>query len=30
MKGGIYVAKPEKAFLDLLYFTSRGNVLRVK
>ena len=24
MQGGIYVAKPEKAFLDLVYFASRG------
>lgn len=24
MEGGIYVAKPEKAFLDLVYITSRG------
>jgi predicted transcriptional regulator of viral defense system len=24
MEGGIYVAKPEKAFLDLLYLASRG------
>ena len=24
MKGGIYIAKPEKAFLDLLYLVSRG------
>ncbi len=24
MKGGIYVAKPEKAFLDLVYLASRG------
>lgn len=24
MKGGIYIAKPEKAFLDLLYLASRG------
>ncbi|MBI4377665.1 MAG: hypothetical protein HY578_01065 [Nitrospinae bacterium] len=24
IKGGIYIAKPEKAFLDLVYFASRG------
>jgi len=24
MQGGIYVAKPEKAFLDLVYLASRG------
>ena len=24
MKGGIYIAKPEKAFLDLAYLASRG------
>ena len=24
MQGGIYVAKPEKAFLDLVYHVSRG------
>jgi len=24
MEGGIYIAKPEKAFLDLVYFVSRG------
>ncbi len=24
MEGGIYIARPEKAFLDLLYFASRG------
>jgi predicted transcriptional regulator of viral defense system len=24
MIGGIYIAKPEKAFLDLIYFASRG------
>ncbi len=24
IQGGIYVAKPEKAFLDLVYFASRG------
>ena len=24
MKGGIYVAKPEKAFLDLIYLASKG------
>lgn len=24
MKGGIYVAKPEKAFLDLVYLASKG------
>ncbi|MBI5194431.1 MAG: hypothetical protein HZA08_13475 [Nitrospirae bacterium] len=24
MEGGIYIAKPEKAFLDLVYFASRG------
>jgi predicted transcriptional regulator of viral defense system len=24
MKGGIYVARPEKAFLDLVYLASRG------
>lgn len=24
MEGGIYIARPEKAFLDLVYFVSRG------
>src|SRR3990167_10102784 len=24
MEGGIYIARPEKAFLDLVYFASRG------
>ena len=24
MEGGIYIARPEKAFLDLIYFASRG------
>ena len=27
MVGGIYIAKPEKAFLDLAYFASQENLL---